>query len=306
MEHKAFLSGICPNCGQALQIPQGLREFSCLYCGHRMAPTDLRQAEENQGGDPKIREILGRELPETVWALPGALEYLTSKAYPARFDAYLEQHRSVFEKIPLACGGSAEARARLAQEVVDTLKQASETGPGLTRDSRLENWKYTLCLFTLPAIRCLELPDCEALAQEIREAWCREFPKKPFRLTSHAEILGGFQPRKLCFITTAVCRQSGKPDDCPELTAFRAFRDGWLRQTPQGAALVEQYYQVAPRIVMSVELFHDPALVWPAVWQEHLRPCHEALCRQEPERCLALYQAMVRELERRFLTVPVV
>ena len=36
--------GFCPKCGKALSIPDGLAEFSCLYCGERLTlPQLLRQ-----------------------------------------------------------------------------------------------------------------------------------------------------------------------------------------------------------------------------------------------------------------------
>ena len=40
MEQK-MMEGRCPKCGKALQIPEGLKEFSCLYCGARLDPTML-------------------------------------------------------------------------------------------------------------------------------------------------------------------------------------------------------------------------------------------------------------------------
>ena len=29
-------TGLCPNCGHALQIPAELESFSCMYCGERL------------------------------------------------------------------------------------------------------------------------------------------------------------------------------------------------------------------------------------------------------------------------------
>ena len=33
--------GYCPGCGNALEIPEGLEEFSCLYCGRRLTLEQL-------------------------------------------------------------------------------------------------------------------------------------------------------------------------------------------------------------------------------------------------------------------------
>lgn len=52
-----------------------------------------------------------------------------------------------------------------------------------------------------------------------------------------------------CFLTTACCEWKGLPDDCPELTDLRRFRDCYLQQTPEGRALVTEYYRIAPGIV---------------------------------------------------------
>ena len=44
----------------------------------------------------------------------------------------------------------------------------------------------------------------------------------------------------------------GKPDDCEELTALRGFRDGYMKKTEEGRALVEEYYRIAPEIVKEI------------------------------------------------------
>ena len=52
-----------------------------------------------------------------------------------------------------------------------------------------------------------------------------------------------------CYITTAICEEYGKPDDCYELTAFRGFRDNWLINQPDGKELIDRYYKTAPAVV---------------------------------------------------------
>ena len=111
----------------------------------------------------------------------------------------------------------------------------------------------------------------------LREQWLIRYPKKAFQLTTHEEICQGFQRKKLCFITTAVCAQSGKPDDCPELAAFRSFRDSYLQSQPDGPRLIAQYYDLAPGIVTAIGLMDNPAKVYPFIWDAYLRPCYEAL-----------------------------
>ena len=93
-----------------------------------------------------------------------------------------------------------------------------------------------IAIFLVPAIRKLALPTSEDFCDVLQKEWVRRYPKTPFYLGSYEEISTGFRKKilGLCFITTAVCEEEGKPDDCEELTAFRAFRDGYLKSCRLG------------------------------------------------------------------------
>lgn len=56
-----------------------------------------------------------------------------------------------------------------------------------------------------------------------------------------------------CFLTTACVQARGLPDNCHELTTLRAFRDGYLRDLPQGTGLIREYYAAAPGIVQRLK-----------------------------------------------------
>ena len=114
------------------------------------------------------------------------------------------------------------------------------------------------------------------------------------------ELAAGFRKRKLCFITTAVCEAEGKPDDCAELTAFRAFRDGWLSQTPEGRALVNDYYEVAPSIVQIMKHCDDAQKVCRRLRRQYLEPCYQDLQAGRYSACRDRYVSMVNELRSRY------
>ncbi|HNS44429.1 MAG TPA: hypothetical protein PKH37_04290 [Alphaproteobacteria bacterium] len=57
----------------------------------------------------------------------------------------------------------------------------------------------------------------------------------------------------LCFISTAVFKSKGLPDDCEELALLRNFRDTFLLTTTQGRLLVEEYYRIAPDICKQID-----------------------------------------------------
>lgn len=90
------------------------------------------------------------------------------------------------------------------------------------------------------------------------------------------------------------------PDDCAELTAFRAFRDGWLRQRPDGPERIAEYYAVAPSIVAGVEYCDDAPARYAEIRSRWLGPCYAALQRGEMERCYDTYQDMVQTLQERY------
>ncbi len=68
--------------------------------------------------------------------------------------------------------------------------------------------------------------------------------------------------KKGCFITTAACELRGLPDDCHELRVLRRFRDDVLVTSREGRALVEEYYRVAPRLVLIVEVNGEHDNIW--------------------------------------------
>ena len=59
-----------------------------------------------------------------------------------------------------------------------------------------------------------------------------------------------------CFLTTAVVERRGEADDGPTLTALRGFRDGYMMETAQRRALVEDYYRTAPAVVSAIPAQH--------------------------------------------------
>ena len=100
----------------------------------------------------------------------------------------------------------------------------------------------------------------------------------------------------------AVCEELGKPDDCEELTAFRAFRDGYLRACPDGEALIREYYDIAPGIVTCINLASDRHETYREIRDTWLAPCYDDLQNGRMADCKARYTQMVRTLESRFLS----
>ena len=146
----------------------------------------------------------------------------------------------------------------------ELLTQAAETflnelERGWKGKGDMEDEKIILAIFFIPMLRKQNLPVSEEFAAIIQKLWVERYPKSPFYLGDYDSISAGFRKKflGLCFITTAVCQELGKPDDCEELTAFRAFRDGYPRSPPDGEALIREYYNIAPGIVTCINTCSD-------------------------------------------------
>ena len=100
-----------------------------------------------------------------------------------------------------------------------------------------------------------------------------------------------------CFLTDAVVRRGSEADDGPTLTALRTFRDGYMQETPERRALVERYYEIAPRIVAAIPRDHAE---WAWI-RARVEAAVASIGVGENDRAFDIYVDMVRRLEGRWL-----
>ena len=117
-----------------------------------------------------------------------------------------------------------------------------------------------------------------------------------------AEYRTGRKERPPCFITTAVCDSFGKADDCYELTAFRKFRDKWLVKQSDGKSLVDEYYNIAPKIVEKINSLSDSAEIYKNIWRDYLSACLKFIESGDNQQCKKVYVRMVTTLKEKFLS----
>lgn len=106
-----------------------------------------------------------------------------------------------------------------------------------------------------------------------------------------------------CFITTAVCETFGKPDNCQELTAFRHFRDTYMKEEKNLQSEVSKYYEIAPRICAAIDAKGVDAAKqeYARIWDEYLSKAFEALNNNDLEKTHTIYKDMVLSLEKDYL-----
>ena len=295
-----FLTGKCPKCMQELRVPASLAEFSCMYCGARLAQSDLvtEAAETPAAPDADAyAAALEAEKPETLQG-----------AYVPAFDEYEAGCRAVVVRLDAGLAGlPADARAAQLRAAAGRMIDDLAVDWAARKGSRFlfDEDKYVVALFFVPMVLRQELPSGREFADTLQAVWVERYPKSPFYVGDYETLVGGFRKKKflgLCFITTAVCEAEGKPDDCAELTAFRAFRDGYLKAQPDGAALIEEYYRIAPTIVMCIDVCGDRDARYAAIREQYLQPCYNALQAGDLAGCKTKYVRMVRDLEREYLS----
>ena len=106
-----------------------------------------------------------------------------------------------------------------------------------------------------------------------------------------------------CFITSAVCQTFGKPDDCPELTAFRQFRDNYMKNQKEMRKEVEQYYIIAPKICHAINAKGRDAAKqeYARIWDDYLSSAYAALKKHNLDTAHDIYKMMVNDLEDEYL-----
>lgn len=304
--------GRCPLCGEELRVPARLKEFSCMFCGGKLTPEKLLSDEPETipVGDPgALLERVREEIVHTVADDPMIRQKINRKDFDAAFDAYEASFKGIFENLDLACRMEPDRREEHIENVVtyflDRLEERwTDRGrkPGsLPYNMRRDDDKMTIAVFLVPMVGRLQLSISRIFGETLQRRWVERHPKSPFYVGTYDAISEGFRRKlKLCFITTAVCREAGKPDDCAELNAFREFRDGFLSACPDGPALIEEYYQIAPGIVTGLELCGGSE-AYREIRETWLEPCYRDILAGRNDDCKDRYVEMVRTLEQRYL-----
>lgn len=96
-----------------------------------------------------------------------------------------------------------------------------------------------------------------------------------------------------CFITEAVTSSSGVGDNAEELQVLRAFRDNVMATTPQGNALIQEYYAIAPVVVDSIGQRPDGLQIFQSMKSQFIDPAVQAVKNGDNEGALRIYAQML-------------
>ncbi len=232
------------------------------------------------------------------------LSTFKKNVYPEAFQAYLRKNLDTLNAIEAVYQQEENPTAwltKLADHLVDAARAELDSIPKKSKKNEQQiNFNMTLAVYVFPAILEQKNPSAEPLTDLLIEKWNEAF-KTSVGKASYEKIEAGFH-RKFCYITTAACESLGKPDDCYELELLRSYRDDYLLQSEEGAAMVKDYYNIAPTIVNRIGRQADAHAVYGEIWNTYLSDCIQKIEQGEEEACKERYIEMVDDLKKRYLS----
>lgn len=189
----------------------------------------------------------------------------------------------------------------LARVIPDHAYEKMQSVKKRKRDRDSIDYNLNMAVYVVPLLNYSKNKDCTALTERMVELWNEKgITNMHLMHSTYEEIASGFE-WKLCYITTAVCESMGKTDDCYELRTFRDFRDSYLMESEEGQRLVEEYYEIAPGIVMLINMQDDAKEIYDNIYKEYLVPCLKLIEEGKKEACQEHYTAMMCGLREKYL-----
>lgn len=223
------------------------------------------------------------------------------KSYSGRFDDLYEKHVTTLEAIEKCYEGDGEeAFADFAETLATYAYERIMELPKRKREIAITDYNLAMVTFFLPMVEMRREHFMSLFSNQCIEQWNKTFPRNKIQGASKGEIEGGFK-NNLCYITTAVCENFHKQDDCYELELLRTYRDEYLiNETIDGKAIVKKYYDIAPTIVNRINRCADSSKIYEEIWKMYLEPCIRFIEDGDREKSKELYISMVEELSNEF------
>lgn len=310
----------CPHCGEEMQAPAGRETILCMFCGEKIDLTAAKKIQEESenplpsaGPDAgKCYENLNFVLEHAEAACknyPEKVRAFKKDSYHGLFERYKEENYAFYTAIKLVLDNAPddiESLDGIYHQIAGGFIRAQEAE---LEQVKRKNEKFTvqmdknmfMAVYVLPSIKEIGGPKADELAETICREWGQSFKDSNIIASDYDSIVQGFK-RKLCYVTTAVCRNLNKGDDCEELRLIREFRDGYLSAEKDGPALIEEYYDIAPTLVKRIARDAQAQAKYVWLWNTYLGPCVSYIKSGQMESCKETYCHMIEELKEEYMT----
>lgn len=310
----------CPHCKEEMQAPANRESILCMFCGEKIdmekmqAETAERQIEDIPDAvdeaakkrEENLQFVLGhvgavcREYKEKVKAFK-------KDSYSGLFENHKQENYAFYTSIRQILD-STEDRVVLDYSYRQIAGAFIEEQKAALEQIKKKNDKFSMqmdknmfmVIYVLPSIKEIRNGKADELAEVICGEWRKAFKDSNISAADYDSIAQGFK-RKLCYVTTAVCRNLNKGEDCEELRMIKDFRDGYLSSTKEGLALIDEYYDIAPTLVKRIAKDADAHEKYVWLWNTYLAPCVAYIKNGQPEDCKETYCAMMEVLRKEYM-----
>lgn len=310
----------CPHCREKMQAPVDRESVLCMFCGEKI---DLTKTENYVQEIESTDADTGKETADAAKCQEN-LQFVLSHAggvyrdyaekvkafkknsYHELFERHKEENYAFYTSVKLTLDHSAAAdldsiyrqiAGALVKEQEQALLQARKKSEKLSLQM---DKNMFMVIYVLPSIKEIQDEKADRLADVICEEWRKTFRDSNISASDYDTIMQGFK-RKLCYVTTAVCRNLNKGENCEELRLIKEFRDGYLSSTEEGQALIEEYYDIAPTLVKRIarDAGAQEKYVW--LWNTYLAPCVAYIKSGQSENCKKTYCDMMDVLRKEYM-----
>lgn len=307
----------CPHCKEEMQAPADRESILCMFCGEKIDLTEYQAEQEREKKAPKKQqgdiaksfENLNFVLEHVDKACEGYREKVKAfkkDTYYELFERYKEENYGFFTAMKTALDNAPEDSLegvyrqiaggfiRNQEEELARIKKKND------KFSMQMDKNMFMAIYVLPSMKEIHTKRADDLADTLCQEWGKSFQDSNIIASDYDSIAQGFK-RKLCYITTAICRNLNKGEDCEELLLIKDFRDNYLSATKEGRALVEEYYDIAPTLVKRIAKSAEAQEKYLWLWNTYLAPCVAYIRAGKQEECGRTYREMVEELKKEYL-----
>lgn len=230
------------------------------------------------------------------------MKQFTRDAYADAFEEFGKKYTDLYDSIAEEYNNS-DDKSGFIKELTQTLiapVQAEYEGLSRAKRSNYLIDKNTLMvIYILPSINEYKGEYTQELLDVLIAEWNKAFNQK-IKLGTFSEINAGFR-RKLCYVTTAVCKSLGKSEDCEEIRMLKNYRDTYLTAEPDGPELIDTYYDIAPTIVNRINKCADSDAVYEQIYKNYIYPCISYIESDRLSDCKDLYVKMMHNLKDKYM-----
>lgn len=294
-----YFEGMCPHCNEKMQIPKDRETIICMYCGKEFAVNNRTSQKTYE----EAIAYISQNWPNVFTDRKEYMRAFKRDIYAKSTQEFLAKYIPVYKYAEAAMRTSTDKEQTLcdiAAILVNAARQEMDNAKKIDKERMQMDLNMYMAIYVLPSVLEYKGEYSAALNEKIEEIWDNTFKNSKIKGSTFEAIQGGFR-RKLCYITTAVCSYLKKPEDCYEVTLLKNYRDSYLLDCDDGAALIHQYYDIAPTIVKRINKQKNSNEIYEMIWKQYLSPCISYIEENRNEECKEIYSNMVLKLHKQFM-----